>query len=1248
MSDLLTWGASKKMDLETDVDNSVRSRKLDPKMFWTVFEQYLTTADDSIAEELLKQLISCTYPPITYLIDSLSYDYNYRQYFNELLNDSSQTWLYKKECVFRLLRNLYKTGFFVWIPKKAYSYTSYRARQLYPWLSSQELQIIDQQLEQLKTIEKQKVDDNVQNKNITATSQSTSPTKQVGTIDVKERQYYVRYDELVNLSVKNDQCKNCPHFSQPQVFGDIKDKTKPVDILFVGEAPHTEEVKQGKPFVGSSGKILRSCIEQFIPPEINWAIWNASLCQVLPKKANLSTALECCRSRLFKAIEMLDPRLVVLLGGSAYEGIFGSSANIAELRGRLLNKDGISILVTYHPAAALHNPKMKETVIESISSTIRHAVDLVEYGNSLNCEIVTNRPDWFSEYIKKGYKLLDVQDFDDILIYVFKDSNNRRVVVKNVIDGSKPCYYYYQYNKEATLRPIVPICHCSLIAVYDLKTYRQTRYDERGYHSDIPLSTRHAIDYYLHANLHQLSQDYNLAIGYVDIEVLPKDRVTFPNEETAEDPIVAISYTVDNGTDDITIYTWFLQNKNKPVQTDKTTFIFDDEISMLKAFLEFVKKSDPDIIAGWNIFFDLNYIITRCKRLGINADTYLSPVNKTVIDRQRRYVFIGGRIVIDMLHTYKQLTFERKSSYALNYIANEELGYGKVEFEGPLMTLYDRDPELFLKYNKQDVQLLVELERKLNYIYFMDQLRKLIKGTWLNLVSTSSQCDTMLVSYLEDKGLVAQAKKYAGSQDVFKGAFVYQPKPGIREWVFDLDYASLYPNIIRSFNIGIDTFYAFIPNEDIVEKYLFGDKTNIDKIPIIFDPLYNDTIKTITVEELDKLREKCLITPNGCLFLRQNQQRSIMYDLLTLLLNERKVYKKKKAEAKERGDKDAKKKYHVMQWTYKIIANSFYGYLGFEHSRIHDRRVAAAVTSVGRTVIKTGLAWSEQIMEQLRNPEFSLDINKEILNDEPEYKHVLYGDTDSLFITLDGLLDVIDPEEFVTTKLKEVEAAIDESVRQYLKDVYELDEVYFELKNEWIARRFLQTSRKKRYAYLLWPDNKIKVVGIEVKRSDQPPVVRTMLEELLYFLLLQDNLTPEAIANRIEEYTHKYELMLKDRIPEAGKPMAANFDKENLPQCRAAKNWNELEYQYFKQGTRGFYFHLIGVDVSKIKKRNIKDILVPPETVKVPEYYVINVEKMINDYWLKKVEAILSEIIPNAFVKMQKKLSASVVNLMTW
>ncbi|TET10835.1 MAG: uracil-DNA glycosylase [Candidatus Thorarchaeota archaeon] len=129
-------------------------------------------------------------------------------------------------------------------------------------------------------------------------------------------------------------------------------------VMFVGEAPGAEEDETGRPFVGRSGELLVSLLE-----EIELArddIFITSILKSRPPKNRTPKKVEInvCRPYLEQQIELIKPRVIVLLGGVAISSLFGPR-KVSESHGRFVESDSQRYFMTYHPAAALRFPKIK-------------------------------------------------------------------------------------------------------------------------------------------------------------------------------------------------------------------------------------------------------------------------------------------------------------------------------------------------------------------------------------------------------------------------------------------------------------------------------------------------------------------------------------------------------------------------------------------------------------------------------------------------------------------------------------------------------------------------------------------------------------------------------------------------------------------------------------------------------------------------------------------------------------------------
>lgn len=125
------------------------------------------------------------------------------------------------------------------------------------------------------------------------------------------------------------------------------------DLLLVGEAPGAQEDAVGVPFVGRAGQLLDSLLAEVGLNRERVAVANVLKCRPPGNRKPRRGEVARCRPWLECQIQLLDPALIVALGGTAAEWFEGPSARIASLRGQVRSYDGRPLVVTYHPSAAI-------------------------------------------------------------------------------------------------------------------------------------------------------------------------------------------------------------------------------------------------------------------------------------------------------------------------------------------------------------------------------------------------------------------------------------------------------------------------------------------------------------------------------------------------------------------------------------------------------------------------------------------------------------------------------------------------------------------------------------------------------------------------------------------------------------------------------------------------------------------------------------------------------------------------------
>lgn len=172
--------------------------------------------------------------------------------------------------------------------------------------------------------------------------------------------------ELVNKEIKT--CTICPiNKSGKPVVGE---GNPDADIVFVGEAPGKQEAVSGRPFIGRSGQLLRSLIREIDLKEEN--IYITSPVKYLPNGSDgtpggTPTPADIAHGRLhlMKQLDVIKPKIVVLLGRVAAEGVLQKKVAVATEHGKVIEeKDGIKYFLTIHPAAALRFAKKYKPLLQ--------------------------------------------------------------------------------------------------------------------------------------------------------------------------------------------------------------------------------------------------------------------------------------------------------------------------------------------------------------------------------------------------------------------------------------------------------------------------------------------------------------------------------------------------------------------------------------------------------------------------------------------------------------------------------------------------------------------------------------------------------------------------------------------------------------------------------------------------------------------------------------------------------------------
>ena len=133
------------------------------------------------------------------------------------------------------------------------------------------------------------------------------------------------------------------------------------DIMFIGEAPGWHEDQQGRPFVGSAGKFLEELLGLISLDRKQVFIANVIKCRPQGNRDPLPQEMIACRPWLERQIELIRPQIIVTLGRYSM-ALFFPQKSIGKIHGTAEKRDGIIYYAMYHPAAALHQQSLRETI----------------------------------------------------------------------------------------------------------------------------------------------------------------------------------------------------------------------------------------------------------------------------------------------------------------------------------------------------------------------------------------------------------------------------------------------------------------------------------------------------------------------------------------------------------------------------------------------------------------------------------------------------------------------------------------------------------------------------------------------------------------------------------------------------------------------------------------------------------------------------------------------------------------------
>jgi len=599
-----------------------------------------------------------------------------------------------------------------------------------------------------------------------------------------------------------------------------------------------------------------------------------------------------------------------------------------------------------------------------------------------------------------------------------------------------------------------------------------------------------------------------IRVLFIDIETYSPDE--FPVPDNPNHPINIITvYDTLRGK----FITWGLKSYDK--KKDNTTYIYcKTEKDLLSKFLHYFISDYPDILSGWNSeFFDVPYIINRMTRiLGEDETKKLSPVGyirpisfKGKFGRDQVHWHIEGVSCVDYLDIYKRFCPVLRESYKLDAIGEIELGENKIDYgDTNLTSLADENWELFVDYNIQDVNLLVRLEEKLQYL----KLLRMIAYAGLTTFEGALGSLSVITGLCAIRARMRNQRIPTFNKEVFNneqnaGAYVGEPRQGFQENVVSFDANSLYPNVMITLNLSPETKVGVITektDKEITINHVNGQTFKLSPAHFV-EFVKKEKIAISKAKVLFTQKEKGIIP----LTVDHYYKKRVEIKRQLKLLKKKLVDVDKKTE-EYKNLKLQSENLNILQHTIKILINTIYGYFGNKHSPLGDDELAESITLTGQAVIKE----SNRLLEEYIKSKANLT-DEEISNDTP----IIYNDTDSSYVSIKHIVrktglkmlterGKITPEYY--KQVQDIEDYLNKNIIKWGQQALGSQDCRLNFKREAIADVGLFLQKKRYVLHVLdeegIPCNKFKYTGVEVVRTTMPTPIKPYVKKIIETMLL--------------------------------------------------------------------------------------------------------------------------------------------------
>ena len=367
---------------------------------------------------------------------------------------------------------------------------------------------------------------------------------------------------------------------------------------------------------------------------------------------------------------------------------------------------------------------------------------------------------------------------------------------------------------------------------------------------------------------------YNMPKTYfVDIETEIVDG--FPKAEEAKSRILSFSIITPERKAIVLGLEDMAPDKIKKINDDTNEYFkdfdqdwefkyhkFNTEYDMVYTFLMKFLPKFP-MMTGWNfINYDWQYIVNRCKRLQI--DVAEVGMTKKVDRNDSRPLHIG---ILDYMQLYDKYdrSVKVKESNALDYVSGQVLNVKKIKYSGSLQDLYRDNFVKYIYYNVVDSVLVYYIDQKLKSMEVLLTLANITRMPLYKAASPVAVTESLMARKLAEQGMRIGTERREDSEknSQYAGAFVKEPIVGYYEGVSAFYFASLYPSIMRQFNISPDAYIEQVYKTEVAER-------RKDKDVIVCD-------NGVVYKKDDSILKKILTD----LYSQRKQYKKMSYDYFT-------------------------------------------------------------------------------------------------------------------------------------------------------------------------------------------------------------------------------------------------------------------------------------------------------------------------------------------------------------------------------